>query len=51
GPIFVEALIILQGYWFLITSFSVFFHDPHHVDDCADKSRFTYQNFYSFKTR
>ncbi|KAG1454905.1 hypothetical protein G6F56_007205 [Rhizopus delemar] len=44
GPAFVESVIILQEYWFLVTSFSVFIHDPNRVDDCADKSRFPYQN-------
>ncbi|CEG76729.1 hypothetical protein RMATCC62417_11588 [Rhizopus microsporus] len=44
GPAFVESAIILQTHWFLVTSFSVFIHDPNRVDDCADKSRFTYQD-------
>ncbi|CAO3675401.1 unnamed protein product [Rhizopus stolonifer] len=44
GSVFVESVIILQGYWFLVTSFSVFIHNPNRVDDCADKSRFPYQN-------
>jgi hypothetical protein len=44
GPAFVESVIILQEHWFLVTSFSVFIHDPNRVDDCADKSRFPYQN-------
>lgn len=44
GPAFVESVIILQEHWFLVTSFSLFIHDPNRVDDCADKSRFPYQN-------
>lgn len=44
GPAFVESVVILQEHWFLVTSFSVYIHDPNRVDDCADKSRFPYQN-------
>lgn len=38
GPAFVESVILLQTHWFLVTSFSVFTHDPNRVNDCADKS-------------
>ncbi|CEJ02090.1 hypothetical protein RMCBS344292_16107 [Rhizopus microsporus] len=44
GPAFVESVIILQEHWFLVTSFFAFIHDSNRVDDCADKSRFFYQN-------
>ncbi|RCH87853.1 hypothetical protein CU098_009464, partial [Rhizopus stolonifer] len=35
---FMEAVVILESYWFFLTSFSVFIHDKN-VDDCADNSR------------
>lgn len=35
---FMEAVVIIENYWFFMTSFSIFVHDKN-VDDCADKSR------------
>ncbi|KAK4519220.1 uncharacterized protein ATC70_009452 [Mucor velutinosus] len=44
APMFVEAVIIIKDNWYMITSFSVFIHDPQHIDDCADNSKFAYQD-------
>ncbi|KAG0760000.1 hypothetical protein G6F21_012056 [Rhizopus arrhizus] len=51
---FMEAVVILENYWFFLTSFSVFVHDKN-VDDCADNSRVGFQqeavSFIRKKTR
>ncbi|KAI9254689.1 hypothetical protein EDC94DRAFT_642032 [Helicostylum pulchrum] len=43
GATLVESVLVLKGYWFLITSFSIFLHGTGTIDDCADKSRFGFQ--------
>ncbi|EPB92608.1 hypothetical protein HMPREF1544_00621, partial [Mucor circinelloides 1006PhL] len=35
---FVESVIVINDFWYMITSFSVFIHDQVHTDDCADNS-------------
>lgn len=51
---FMEAVVILENFWFFLTSFSVFVHDKN-VDDCADNSRVGLQqeavSFIQKKTR
>lgn len=43
APVLMESVIILKDHWFLLTSYSVFVHDPDRIDDCADKTTFKYQ--------
>lgn len=43
GPKFVESVVILENYWFLMTSFSFFIHNNLQIDDCADLSKVGYQ--------
>ncbi|KAL9545664.1 hypothetical protein MBANPS3_007037 [Mucor bainieri] len=38
-----ESVVILDGYWFLTTSCSMFVHNNSHIDDCADLSRVGHQ--------
>jgi len=38
---FVESVIVINDFWYMITSFSVFIHDQVHTDDCADNSKYT----------
>ncbi|CAO3701133.1 unnamed protein product [Rhizopus microsporus] len=40
---FMEAMMILENYWFFLTSFSVFVHN-NNVDDCVDFSRVGHQS-------
>ncbi|KAI9470945.1 MAG: hypothetical protein EXX96DRAFT_586296 [Benjaminiella poitrasii] len=39
---FMGAVVILENYWFFLTSFSIFIHDKN-VDNCADNSRVGHQ--------
>lgn len=54
-PDFVESMIILRGYWFFMTSFSLFIHQNPQVDDRTDMSKVGYQEkvvvFIKRKTR
>jgi hypothetical protein len=36
--------MILDEYWFFMTSFSLFIHNNQKIDDCADLSKVSYQN-------
>lgn len=36
-------MVIIEGYWFFITSLSIFIHNNPQMDDCADYSKFGYQ--------
>lgn len=36
----VELVIVINDFWYMITSFSIFIHDPVHIDDCADNSKY-----------
>jgi hypothetical protein len=55
GARFAESILLFDGYWFFVTSFDLFLHSNPQIDDCADRSKYSYQpkpiGFIRLKTR